>query len=40
MKKLKETDIIWLVPLFDILIVFIYPILAISNLFIKPKAWK
>lgn len=40
MKKLKETDILWLLPLYDIMIVFIYPILAISNLFIKPKAWK
>lgn len=40
MKKLKELDLLWLTPFFDILIVLIYPILATSNLFIKNKTWK
>ncbi len=40
MQKLKELDILWLTPLFDICVILIYPILAISNLFIKNKKWK
>ena len=39
-KKLNELDVVWLTPLFDIFIILIYPILAISNLFIKNKKWK
>jgi biofilm PGA synthesis N-glycosyltransferase PgaC len=40
MQRLKELDILWLTPLFDICVILIYPILAISNLFIKNKKWK
>lgn len=40
MHKLKELDVLWLAPVFDLMIVIIYPILAISNLFIKNKSWK
>jgi poly-beta-1,6-N-acetyl-D-glucosamine synthase len=40
MQKLKELDILWLTPLFDIFVILIYPILATSNLFIKNKKWK
>lgn len=40
MQRLKELDLLWLTPLFDILIVLFYPILATSNLFIKNKTWK
>ena len=40
MQKMKELDILWLAPIFDICIILIYPILAISNLFIKNKKWK
>jgi len=40
MQKLKEMDILWLTPFFDVCIILIYPILATSNLFIKNKKWK
>ncbi|HKR04811.1 MAG TPA: glycosyltransferase [Bacteroidia bacterium] len=40
MQRLKELDILWLAPIFDFCIILIYPILAISNLFIKNKKWK
>ncbi len=39
-KKLGETDLVLLVPFFDIIIAFVYPLLAISNLFVKTKSWK
>ncbi|MEP7168599.1 MAG: glycosyltransferase [Bacteroidota bacterium] len=40
MKQLNELNLLWLTPLFDLCIILIYPILAISNLFIKNKTWK
>ena len=40
MQKLNELDLLCLTPFFDIFIILIYPILAISNLFIKNKKWK
>lgn len=40
MKKLGEFDIIWLVPLYDIAVVILYPSLAVSNLLFKDKTWK
>lgn len=40
MRNLRELDLLIFTPLFDIFIVLIYPILAISNLFIKNKVWK
>lgn len=39
-KKLGETDLLILTPLFDLMIAFIYPLLAVSNIFIKTKSWK
>jgi hypothetical protein len=40
MKKLGETDLIWLIPVFDFFVTLIYPILAITNLFFKPRIWR
>jgi len=40
MKKLGELDVLWLWPLFDFLVIFIYPILTISNLLFKDKTWR
>lgn len=40
LKKLKETDLIPLIPVYDIFIAFIYPLIALSNLFVKNKTWK
>ncbi len=39
-KKLGETDLLILTPFFDLMVAFIYPLLAISNIFIKTKSWK
>ena len=39
-KKLGETDLVLFVPIFDIIIAFVYPLLAVSNLFVKTKSWK
>ncbi|CAN5446203.1 glycosyltransferase [soil metagenome] len=39
-KKLGETDLVFLVPFFDLFTMIIYPVLAVSNLFIKTKSWK
>lgn len=39
-KKIGETDIVLLVPFFDLLVALVYPFLAVSNLFIKTKSWK
>ena len=40
MKKLSEFDIVWLIPFFDLAVVFLYPTLALSNLLFKDKTWK
>jgi biofilm PGA synthesis N-glycosyltransferase PgaC len=40
MKNLSEFDIIWIVPFFDVAVVFLYPAISISNLLIKDKTWK
>lgn len=40
MKKLGELDILWILPLFDILVVFLYPSLSVSNLLFKDKTWR
>ncbi len=40
MKKLGEFDILWMVPFFDIIVLFLYPSLSISNLLFKDKTWK
>lgn len=39
-KKLGETDLLFLVPVFDLVVAFLYPLLAVSNIFIKTKSWK
>jgi biofilm PGA synthesis N-glycosyltransferase PgaC len=40
MKKLGEIDIIWMLPVFDIIVVLLYPSLSISNLLFKDKTWR
>lgn len=40
MKQLNELDLLWLMPLFDVLIVLFYPFLFLSNLVVKNKSWK
>ncbi|HMT29701.1 MAG TPA: glycosyltransferase [Bacteroidia bacterium] len=40
MKKLGEFDILWMVPLFDITVLILYPSLTLSNLLFKDKTWK
>lgn len=40
MKRLGALDLLWLMPLFDVLIVLIYPFLFLSNLIVKNKTWK
>lgn len=40
MKKLGEFDIIWMLPVFDIIVVLLYPSLSISNLLFKDKTWR
>lgn len=40
MKRLGEFDIIWMVPLFDLAVLILYPSLSISNLLFKDKTWK
>lgn len=40
MKQLKELDLIWLLPFFDLFLLFFYPTLALSNLISKPIKWK
>jgi biofilm PGA synthesis N-glycosyltransferase PgaC len=39
-KKLAESDVFLFIPFFDIFSAFAYPLLAVSNLFIKTKSWK
>jgi hypothetical protein len=39
-KQLGEADLLVFLPLFDIIAAFIYPLLAVSNIFIKTKSWK
>lgn len=40
LKKLGEIDLWWLLPVYDVLIVILYPALALSNLIFKNKTWK
>lgn len=40
MQKLKETDLIWLIPFFDVLISIVYPFVSFSNVIVKNKSWK
>jgi len=40
MKKLGEMDLWWLVPVYDAIVILLYPALAISNMIFKNKTWK
>ncbi|MEP7265038.1 MAG: glycosyltransferase [Bacteroidota bacterium] len=40
MQKLKENDLIWLTPVFDLFTAFSYPVLSVSSLVFKTKTWK
>ena len=40
MQKLKENDLIWFIPFFEIMMAFTYPFVAASNLVFKTKTWK
>ncbi len=40
MKRLGELDLWWMVPVYDALVVILYPALAVSNLIVKNKTWK
>ena len=39
-RKLEEKDLIILIPIFDLIAAIIYPLLAITNPFIKIRVWK
>ena len=39
-KQLGESDLLLFLPIFDIISAFVYPLLAVSNIFIKTKSWK
>jgi len=40
MKKLGELDILWLLPIFDFIVLILYPSLSVSNLLFKDKTWR
>ena len=40
MKRLGEIDIWWFVPVYDVLVVLLYPALSVSNMIFKNKTWK
>ncbi len=40
MKRLKEIDLWWLTPLYEVIIIILYPALAVSNMLFKNKTWK
>ncbi len=40
MSRLKELDLIMLIPFLDVFLLLFYPILAVSNLISKPRIWK
>ncbi|MFM9055300.1 MAG: glycosyltransferase, partial [Bacteroidota bacterium] len=39
-KKLGETDLLFLVPVFDLLTLILYPVLAVTSLFYRNQHWK
>ena len=39
-KKLKETDVVWFFPIFDIFLIFLQLAIFSANLISKPKHWK
>lgn len=40
MKKLGELDNLWMLPVFDLAMWFIYPAVSLSNWISKPKTWR
>jgi glycosyltransferase involved in cell wall biosynthesis len=40
MQRLKEKDLIWLIPVFDLFVSVIYPFVSFSNIIVKNKTWK
>jgi hypothetical protein len=40
MEKLNEKDLLWLTPIFEFFLLFFYPILVVSNTFVKQHKWK
>ena len=40
MKRLGELDNLWLLPIYDLLIVFVYPAISVANMISKPKIWR
>ncbi len=40
MKQLAEKDLLLLSPLIEILLLFVYPMITISNIFVKKNKWK
>ena len=40
MKRLRETDLLWILPLLDFFLILFYIILALSNTFVKQRKWK
>jgi cellulose synthase/poly-beta-1,6-N-acetylglucosamine synthase-like glycosyltransferase len=40
MKKLGELDNLWMLPVFDLAMWFIYPFVSLSNWISKPKTWR
>jgi glycosyltransferase involved in cell wall biosynthesis len=40
MSRLNEKDLVWYVPFFEIFMIFIQPVVFISNLFSKSNRWK
>lgn len=40
MNKLREKDLLWLSPFLEIFLMIFYPVLTLSNLFLKKNKWK
>jgi biofilm PGA synthesis N-glycosyltransferase PgaC len=40
MKKLGEIDLWWFVPVYDLMVLVLYPALSVSNMIFKNKTWK
>ena len=40
MKQLAEKDLLWLAPLIEVVLLFIYPMITVSNMLMKKNKWK
>ncbi|MEY3343736.1 MAG: hypothetical protein RL090_1420 [Bacteroidota bacterium] len=40
MRRLGELDNLWMLPFYDILILIVYPAIAVANMISKPKNWR